>query len=93
MQDLEVVLDCPPDLDIHTDNGLMRQIIENLLINAREAEGSGPTMRIRVKVDSKFGLYIQDSGSGTKDDLLPHALFVLFKTTKPIGNGIDLWQV
>ena len=38
-------------------------------------------------------LEITDGGPGIPEELLPDRLFVPFKTTKPNGSGIGLWQV
>jgi signal transduction histidine kinase len=36
---------------------------------------------------------IIDNGPGIPKELLPDALFEPFKTSKPKGSGIGLWQV
>ena len=93
MPDLDIALECPTDLSIRTDPGFIHQILENLLINAREAGGSGTAVYIEVSVDSMIRIDLQDNGRGIAADLLPDALFEPFKTTKPKGTGIGLWQV
>jgi putative PEP-CTERM system histidine kinase len=93
MPDLDIALECPRDFSIRTDPEFIYQIIENLLINAREAAGGETTVRIEVTVDSMIRIDLQDNGPGIQADLLPRALFEPFKTAKPNGSGIGLWQV
>ena len=53
-------------------------------------------MRIKASSDDDQGqavIEITDSGPGIAVNLLPNALFEPFKTTKPKGTGIGLWQV
>ena len=53
-------------------------------------------MRINASRDDDQGqavIEITDNGPGIAADLLPDALFEPFKTTKPKGTGIGLWQV
>lgn len=91
--DLEIVLECPPELSVETDPDYISQILENLIINAQEAGGSGTAIRINVVLDANLQIEIQDNGPGIQVDLLPRALFEPFKTAKSNGSGIGLWQV
>jgi putative PEP-CTERM system histidine kinase len=94
LPDLVINLQCPPELSVRIDQEFISQILENMVINSREAGGSGTVVRISVKkTDSKFRIEIQDNGPGIQADLLPLALFEPFKTNKSNGSGIGLWQV
>ena len=93
LSDLEITSECPPDLSLRTDPDFFHKILENLLINAREAGGGGTAVRIKVTADSMIRIDLQDNGPGIQADLLPRALFEPFKTAKPNGSGIGLWQV
>lgn len=93
MPDLDIALECPPAFSIRTDPEFIHKILENLLINAWEAGGGETAVRIKVTADSMIRIVLQDSGPGIQADLLPQALFEPFKTSKPNGSGIGLWQV
>lgn len=93
LPDVDVVITCPLELSFHTDPDFINQILENLLINAREAVGGRTAVRITIAGDGMVRIDLQDSGPGIPADLLPRGLFEPFKTTKPNGSGIGLWQV
>lgn len=93
LPDLDIVIECPRNCRIQTDPGFIFQILENLLINVREAGGKGAIARIHVTVDKIVRIDLQDNGPGISADLLPRGLFEPFRTGKPSGSGIGLWQV
>jgi signal transduction histidine kinase len=93
LPDLDIVLQCPPNLSIQTDPDFIAQILENLLINAWEAGSDGTAVQIGVTSGPMIRIDLQDNGPGIQAELLPKALFEAFKTTKPDGSGIGLWQV
>jgi len=93
MPNLDIAMECPPDLSIQTDPDFIGQILENLLINAWEAGGGETAVRIKVTANSMIRIDLQDNGPGIQADLLPQALFAPFKSAKPNGSGIGLWQV
>ena len=79
----------------------IRQIIDNLLLNAIEAMPQGGRLQVSVRqsLDWKNGsrkgvrLIIADSGSGISKDKLSR-IFEPFFTTKPEkGTGLGLWVV
>lgn len=84
------------ELQIRNDPGLLNSVLENLLINAYEAQGENPYVLIRCSKDDNSGqalLEISDNGPGIADEMLPHGLFEPFRTNKEGGSGIGLWQV
>jgi C4-dicarboxylate-specific signal transduction histidine kinase len=92
---MAIELDCPPDLHLTTDPTLLARILENLLLNAFEADGDPPAVKIAVALDPagrQAVIRVTDNGPGIAPDLLPDALFEPLKTTKPQGSGIGLWQ-
>jgi putative PEP-CTERM system histidine kinase len=92
---LKIDLDCRSPIQIYSDPKLLSSILENLLLNALEARDGGAVVRINVFRDDDQGqavIKITDNGPGIAADLLPEALFEPFKTTKPNGTGIGLWQ-
>jgi putative PEP-CTERM system histidine kinase len=93
LSDLDVQLECPPKLLFQTDPDFLVQIIENLLINTLESGGSVVIIRIQATQHSMLRIDVLDNGPGIHGDMLPWTLFEPFKTTKPNGSGIGLWQV
>ncbi len=92
---LTIDVQCPINLTVETDPEIITQILENLALNALEAGSDGT--RVEVKVSNvgpqTVQLEIVDNGPGIPVDLLPDRLFDPFRTTKPNGSGIGLWQV
>ena len=75
----------------NTGPEFLSRILENLLLNAKEA---GATyVEVLATVNEKIEIKITDNGPGIDQDLLPWDLFEPFKTGKPNGSGIGLWQV
>jgi putative PEP-CTERM system histidine kinase len=93
---VDIALDCRTSIRVNSDPQLLLRILENLLLNALEAGGDGRVLRITAARDDDQGqavIEFTDNGPGIAADLLPDALFEPFKTTKPKGTGIGLWQV
>lgn len=93
LPDLEISLECPSGLSMETDPDFIRLILENLLINSLEAGGKGTAVRIKAQGEIMVQIDLQDDGPGILPDLLPHPVFEPFRTSKPSGSGIGLWQV
>ena len=92
---LTIEVQCRRNLTVQTDSEIIAQILENLMLNALEAGETGTLVHVTVSnADHKtVQLEITDSGPGIPEELLPDRLFAPFKTTKPNGSGIGLWQV
>ena len=92
---LTIDVQCRLSLIVKTDSKIVTQILENLMLNAIEAGGPGTLVQVNVSnADHKsVQLEITDNGPGIPAELLPDRLFGPFKTTKPNGSGIGLWQV
>ena len=93
---MKLDLDCHGKIHINIDPGLFSRVLENLMLNALEAGGSDAVVRITAGRDeerSQVVIEITDNGPGIPEELLPVALFGPFRTTKPGGSGIGLWQV
>jgi nitrogen fixation/metabolism regulation signal transduction histidine kinase len=94
---LTVQLDLDPRLPaIHADGGRLRQVLHNLLLNAREALVSQevPTIRIHThEVVNDYGasvqLTVEDNGPGIPDKLMDN-LFEPYVTTREKGTGLGL---
>jgi putative PEP-CTERM system histidine kinase len=92
---LKIDLEYSDDIPVHTDPELLFSILENLLLNAFEAQREETIVKIRTgkKSDSSEGFVeIIDNGPGIAEELLPDILFEPFKTNKKGGSGIGLWQ-
>ncbi len=68
----------------------LRQVVLNLLINARDAMGGEGTITIGLERDGgRVRVTIADTGPGL-DGVDPETLFEPFKTTKEKGSGLGL---
>jgi len=81
---------------VHADPDRLRQLLHNLLKNAVEACGDGPTPWVLTQTrgggsrdDAMVELSVHDSGPGFRDD---HAdrIFEPYVTAKPGGTGLGL---
>jgi signal transduction histidine kinase len=72
----------------------MQNVVNNLLLNAAEAlDGRPGAVTIRTAQDGAWAvLAVSDTGKGIDEDFLRHSLFRPFRTTKPKGLGIGLFQ-
>ncbi|MGQ9592429.1 MAG: XrtA/PEP-CTERM system histidine kinase PrsK, partial [Planctomycetota bacterium] len=68
-------------------------VIRNLLLNAAEASPPGSEVTLRVRRDGVWlELEVVDRGRGIPKEFLERDLFQPFRTTKPSGLGIGLYQ-
>jgi PAS domain S-box-containing protein len=79
-----------PKLSITVDQHRMRQVLLNILLNAKQSiEGEG-TIVIHAEVHNSFlDLSVKDSGCGIPQERIEH-LFSPFFTTKEKGTGLGL---
>jgi PAS domain S-box-containing protein len=96
----------PEDLwSCEIDPGQIRQAIDNLVLNARQAMPDGGHVTIRASnlelradgaTDVPVGRYVElrvsDDGPGIRPEIRPR-IFDPFFTTKPTGNGLGLATV
>jgi putative PEP-CTERM system histidine kinase len=92
---LKIEVDCRAPLSVRTDPEMLFTIIENLLLNTREACRAKAEAAITIAAadPGKLKIEFTDNGPGISQDLLPELLFEPFRTGKPKGSGIGLWQV
>ena len=93
---MKINIECTDKMQVSADPELFFSMLENLLLNAFEARGEGTVVQIRTGRDDdsrQAVVEIIDNGPGIAEELLPDALFEPFKTSKPGGSGIGLWQV
>jgi signal transduction histidine kinase len=82
----------PDSLLIDADEGGLRQVLLNILLNAADATPAGGTITVRTRLDQKARVLtaeVDDSGPGL-DDSDPEELFQPFATTKTKGTGLGL---
>ncbi|MBV6459348.1 MAG: Adaptive-response sensory-kinase SasA [Fimbriimonadaceae bacterium] len=86
---IALVFDCNADPSLACDGPRTRQVLLNLLRNAREATPQGGTVTVLLDEDA---LTIRDTGDGIQPELMER-LFTAFATTKPSGTGLGLANV
>ena len=83
--------------EVAGDDGLLRQVLLNLVRNAAEASSASsahPTVRVRGEIagapsETSQRIYVRDNGPGIVLETLPK-LFLPFFTTKANGTGLGL---
>ena len=86
---LEYALD--PNLpELVADDGQLRQVVTNLVVNAVQAMSGGGVLRIETaREDDTLRLAVCDTGMGIPADILP-CIFDPFFTTKDVDQGTGL---
>lgn len=75
------------------DRDQLRSVINNLLLNARDAvNGAGRIVIATDQNENEAVLTVADNGCGMSEDFLRHSLFRPFCTTKDKGIGIGMFQ-
>ena len=81
-----------PIPDVWVDEKKIRQVLVNLLLNARDAMGDGGTLRLATEYDPdarQVAIRVRDDGYGIEPQHLSR-IFDPFFTTKPTGEGTGL---
>jgi signal transduction histidine kinase len=72
------------------DEGMLKQVILNLFINALQAMSDGGELLIRTAREKKEAvIQISDTGSGIAQDKLPK-IFDVYYSSRPQGSGLGL---
>ena len=85
-------LDLAPKLPkIKGDDGLLKEVIMNLLLNGFDAvaENGHLTVQTVLQADNRIAMIVKDDGCGMAPDVLDK-IFDPFYTTKPAGEGTGL---
>ena len=89
-QKIEAILDIHPCPAIEANDGVIRQVVLNIVINAMQAMEGGGTLNIQLEpADQEVRLSIRDSGPGIPADIR-ESIFDPFFTTKPPGESMGL---
>lgn len=89
---IKLVLDIEKDLTVKADLSSLRQVLMNLVLNARQAmQEKGGMFSVTAHKESEFTrIEISDTGCGVAPDKL-HQIFTPFYTNgKKNGNGLGL---
>ncbi|MEH6627806.1 MAG: HAMP domain-containing sensor histidine kinase [Motiliproteus sp.] len=90
-QNIELSIDCEQPLQLWVDEGHVRQILMNLVLNALEAmlvKGSLIQLAATTHEDC-IALTVSDDGQGMPAEIRTHIMEPFF-TTKPAGTGLGL---
>jgi histidine kinase len=88
---VELTGEIPSDVMVMGDAGGLEQVFGNLTKNALDAmEESGGTLHRRIeREDGKVRVFLEDTGPGIPEEILPRILDPFF-TTKKVGKGTGL---
>lgn len=90
----QLEIDLPESLFALVDEERMEKVVENLIINGREAMASGSgTLKILAGTtdDGKPFFSVSDTGEGMSQKFIDEKLFHPFATTKKRGVGLGLY--
>ncbi len=92
-REIKIVKELHLQSKLKVDPDQFGSVITNLLLNARDAVGSGGEVRIETsQSDSWAILSVADNGCGMGQEFLRTSLFRPFQTTKKEGLGIGMFQ-
>lgn len=79
----------PPDAMLYTDEGMLSQVILNIIKNALEANADSIDVSAEVKEDESIAITISNNGERIPDEIAKQ-IFTPFFTTKTDGSGVGL---
>jgi putative PEP-CTERM system histidine kinase len=92
-REIKVVKELHLQPKLKVDPEQFGSVITNLLLNARDAVGSGGEVRIETRQSNSWAiLSVADNGCGMSQEFLRTSLFRPFQTTKKKGLGIGMFQ-
>ena len=89
---IKLILEVDTELCVTVDANSFRQVMMNLILNARHAmRERGGTLRIAASEKAEFtGIEISDTGCGIDPDKLHHIFTPFYTDGKDNGNGLGL---
>ncbi len=85
--------DLRPTPQVLGDAAQIARVVTNLLVNAAEAVGDAGEVSVETFAAADWAcLRVRDSGRGIPEATLRNGLFQPFRTTKPGGLGVGLYQ-
>jgi len=88
-----VVENLQPVPKVFADAEQIQKVLTNLILNAKDAAGGEGEIRVTTGTrDEWVELTVKDNGCGMTNEFMDHSLFRPFRTTKPKGTGIGLFQ-
>lgn len=94
MRTATLELDVPPAVPFRGTETIVQRAVLNLLLNAAEASGTSPKLRVAMhrRDDGHYEIEVDDSGPGVPEALRARILEPFF-TTKADGTGLGLASV
>jgi len=93
MPHVELTREFQPLPRILADREQIQSVVNNLVLNARDALGSGGRIRVRTEhIGSSVVLTVMDNGCGMSAAFMRDSLFRPFQSTKKKGLGIGMFQ-
>jgi putative PEP-CTERM system histidine kinase len=93
MPQVELTRELQPLPRVWVDREQIQSVVNNLVLNARDALGTGGRIHVRTEhVGSSAVLFITDNGCGISPAFLKESLFRPFQSTKKKGLGIGMFQ-
>jgi putative PEP-CTERM system histidine kinase len=93
MPNVELTRELQPLPAILADREMVQSVVTNLVLNARDALGSGGRIQVRTEHQgARVVLSVVDNGCGMSQAFLNDSLFRPFQSTKKKGLGIGLFQ-
>jgi putative PEP-CTERM system histidine kinase len=91
--EVEIAHDLAAVPSIRVDRDQILSVVTNLLLNARDALGSGGRIHVRTDLGGdRAVLSVADTGCGMTPAFLRESLFKPFQSTKSKGLGIGMFQ-
>ena len=93
LSEVKIVTKLQPLPKLKADREQLRSVITNLLLNARDAVGTGGQVEVETsQSDGWIAISVTDNGCGMSPAFLRDSLFRPFQTTKKKGLGIGMFQ-
>lgn len=80
---IELIVDCPENCFVHTDESLLQRILQNLVANAVKYTARGRVEVSVEKVDGTLSIEIADTGCGIEAGELEHIFEEFYQVDNP----------